>query len=37
MQDNYKKNWQLPVEIIEYVKEEFNLVGSIDVFDIYEK
>ena len=35
--DNQRKNWQLPTKVVEYVKDEFTKIGSIDVFDIYEK
>lgn len=35
--DEYKKNWQLPTKVVEYVKDEFDLIGSIDVFDVYKK
>ena len=37
LQDKYKKNWQTPLKVIEYVKKEFNKEGSIGVFDIYKK
>ena len=35
--DNQRKNWQLPTKVVEYVKDEFTKIGSIDVFDIYKK
>lgn len=37
LQDKYKKNWQTPLKVIEYVKNSLNKTGSIGVFDIYEK
>ena len=37
LQDKYKKNWQTPLKVIEYVKKEFKKEGSIGVFDIYKK
>ncbi|MCL2860216.1 MAG: hypothetical protein FWF46_06665 [Oscillospiraceae bacterium] len=30
-------NWQLPMEIINYVKTNMNKIGTIDLFDIYSK
>ena len=37
LQDRYTKNWQMPLKVIEYVKIDLNKIGSISVFDIYEK
>lgn len=37
LQDRYTKNWQMPLKVIEYVKTDLNKIGSINVFDIYEK
>ena len=36
-QDKYKKNWQMPLKVIKYIKADLNKIGSIGVFDIYEK
>ena len=35
--DEYKKNWQVPTKDVQYVKDEFDLIGSIDVFVVYKK
>ena len=32
----YSYNWQLPVDIINYVRENFEKVDSISIFDVYE-
>ena len=32
-----EKNWQHPIEITEYVQENAELIGDINLFDIYEK
>ncbi len=37
MSDNYSKNWQLPTNVVEYVKENFEYIDTIDVFDVYTK
>ena len=36
LKDGYKRNWQTPIKIIEFVKENLNKVGEIEIFDIYE-
>lgn len=36
-QDIYKANWQLPKEVIDYVKENYEKIDEIDIFDIYVK
>lgn len=36
LKDKYIKNWQTPLEIIEYVKKNKTMVGQIEIFDIYE-
>ena len=35
--DSYKFNWQTPIEVIEFVKNNYNKVQSIGIFDVYEK
>ena len=37
LQDNYRRNWQTPLKVIDYVKNDLNKIGSIEIFDIYEK
>ena len=37
LQDNYRKNWQTPLKVINYVKNDLNKTGSVGIFDIYEK
>ena len=37
LHDKYTKNWQTPLKVIEYVKADLNKIGSISVFNIYEK
>ena len=37
LQDRYSLNWQVPKEVIDYIKTNYNLVGKISVFDIYSK
>lgn len=34
--DQYKLNWQTPLEVISYLKNNFNKIGEINIFDIYE-
>lgn len=36
LQDKFTKNWQTPLDIIEYVKENKTKIGTIASFDIYE-
>lgn len=36
LSDKYIKNWQTPISIIEYIKENKTKTGTIDSFDIYE-
>lgn len=36
LSDKYPRNWQTPVDIIEYIKENKTKIGTIDSFDIYE-
>ena len=36
LQDKYHKNWQTPLQVINYVKENKNKTGTIGDFDIYE-
>ena len=35
--EEYELNWQMPVEVIDYVRNNLKNVGTIYVFDIYEK
>lgn len=35
--EGQKPNWQLPKEVINYVKENYEYIGYIDVFSVYEK
>lgn len=37
LQDGYSKNWQLPTTVINYVKENFKHIDSIEIFDVYVK
>ena len=37
LQDNYRRNWQTPLIVIDYVKNDLSKIGSIGIFDIYEK
>ena len=37
LQDNYRRNWQTPLKVINYVKNDLNKIGSVGIFDIYEK
>lgn len=37
LKDSYKLNWQTPVKVINYVKNNLNKIGDVGVFDIYEK
>ncbi len=34
--DQYKLNWQTPLEVICYIKNNFNKIGEVSIFDIYE-
>lgn len=36
LKDGFNKNWQTPLDVIEYVKENKNKIGEIEMFDIYE-
>lgn len=36
LKDGFNKNWQTPLDAIEYVKENKNKIGEIEIFDIYE-
>ena len=36
LNDKYNKNWQTPLNIIDYVKENKTKIGEIEIFDIYE-
>ena len=34
--NQYKLNWQTPLEVISYIKNNFNKIDEISIFDIYE-
>lgn len=36
LKDDYKKNWQTPIDIINFVKNQKTKIGEIELFDIYE-
>lgn len=36
LKDKFNKNWQTPLDVIEYVKTNKNKIGEIEIFDIYE-
>lgn len=36
LKDKFNKNWQTPLDVIEYVKINKNKIGEIEIFDIYE-
>lgn len=36
LKEKYSKNWQTPLEIIEYVEKNKNKVGEVGIFNIYE-
>ena len=36
LNDENPKNWQHPIEITDYVRENAKLIGEINLFDIYE-
>lgn len=35
--DTYKKNWQHPFALTDYIVENYKKIGEINIFDIYEK
>ncbi|MCI9365223.1 MAG: hypothetical protein HFJ54_00935 [Clostridia bacterium] len=35
--EKFSRNWQLPVKVVEHIKETYEKVDEIDVFDIYVK
>lgn len=35
LKDQYSKNWQTPLEIIEFVKNNYNKVDEISIYDVY--
>lgn len=37
LNDKYSMNWQTPLEVIEYIKNNYRKVGEIEIFDIYKK
>ncbi len=37
LQDDYTQNWQIPKTVIQYVKENFKQMESIEIFDVYAK
>lgn len=36
LKDEYSKNWQTPLEVIDFVKNNKSKIGEIEIFDIYE-
>ena len=36
LKEGYRENWQAPVEIINYVKNNKEKIGEIAIFNIYE-
>lgn len=34
---NYKSNWQLPIDVTDYIRENFKLIDQIEMFDVYVK
>jgi len=36
LKDKYGKNWQTPIDIIDFVKENKTKIGAMEIFDIYE-
>lgn len=36
LKDRFHKNWQTPLDVIDYVKNNKKKVGEIEIFDIYE-
>ncbi len=37
LHDENSMNWQTPLDVIEYIKENYEKTGQIEIFDIYEK
>ena len=37
LKEQYSLNWQTPLEVINYIKENYNKVNSIYIFDVYGK
>lgn len=37
LREDYIQNWQTPQSVITYVRENFNKIGEVGVYDIYEK
>lgn len=35
--EGHRKNWQLPTNVVNYVRSNFELIGSIDIFNVYTK
>lgn len=35
--NKFSRNWQLPVKVTDYIKENFEKVEEIDIFEVYEK
>lgn len=36
LNNNYKKNWQTPTEVISYVQKNKTKIGQIEIFDVYQ-
>ena len=37
LREDYIQNWQTPQSVITYVRENFNKIGEVGVYDIYER
>ena len=37
LNDKYSMNWATPVDVIQYIKNNYTKCGEIEIFDIYEK
>ncbi len=37
LKEQYHLNWQTPLEVINYIKENYNKLNSIYIFDVYSK
>ncbi len=35
--DNFSQNWQTPLEVVNYVKDNFNKIDEISIYDVYKK
>lgn len=37
LKDTYSLNWQVPKDVINFIKDNYNKVGQITIFDVYSK